>query len=113
LAAFTTYPDLIYKDPAEIPADYYTEIAKHTAKPIAFTEIGWHSAASPQGWESSDDEQASFVRSFFSMTKTISPVFRVWSFLYDQSTVEPFTSMGLMRQDGNPKSAFNEWVAGS
>lgn len=113
LAAFTTYPGLIYKAPAEIPADYYTEIAKHTAKPIAFTEIGWHGAASPQGWESSEDEQASFVRSFFSMTQTINPVFRIWSFLYDQNTVEPFNSMGFMRQDGSLRPAFNEWTAGS
>ncbi|RJO62646.1 MAG: hypothetical protein C4542_02820 [Dehalococcoidia bacterium] len=113
LAAFTTYPGLIYKDPAAIPADYYTEIAKHTAKPIAFTEIGWHSAASPLGWEGSEDEQSAFVRSFFSLTQDLNPLLELWSFLYDQNTTEPFNSMGLMRQDSSPKTAFNEWVAGS
>ena len=112
LAAFTTYPGLIYKNPSEIPADYYTEIAKHTVKPIAFTEIGWHSASGPQGWESSEDEQAGFVRSFFSLTQGLNPLLELWSFLYDQNTAVPFNSMGLIRQNGNPKSAFNEWSQG-
>ena len=49
IIAFTTYPGLIYKQPSEIPTDYYTEIKAHTAKSIAFTEIGWHSNASPAG----------------------------------------------------------------
>ena len=38
IIAFTTYPDLIYKNPSEIPADAYTEIKSYTSKPIAFTE---------------------------------------------------------------------------
>ena len=61
IIAFTTYPDLIYKDPSEIPQDYYSEIKSHTTKPIAFTEIGWHSDASPTGWESSEKKQAEFI----------------------------------------------------
>jgi len=41
LVAFTTYPDLYYRDPSDIPEDHYVEIEKITTKSIAFTEIGW------------------------------------------------------------------------
>ena len=61
LIAFTTYPGLIYTDPKNLPTDYYADIRTHTAMPIAFTEVGWHSAASPRGWESSEAEQEEFA----------------------------------------------------
>ena len=38
--AFTTYPCLIYGDPAQIPDDYYANIP--TEKLLVFTEIGWY-----------------------------------------------------------------------
>jgi len=109
IIAFTTYPDLIYKSPDEIPEDYYVEIRTHTSKPIAFTEIGWHSVASPQGWESNESEQADFIGVFFNRTSGLRPEFGIWSFLYDQNTTEPFNSMGLYRADGTPKKAWEAW----
>ena len=112
IIAFTTYPGLIYKNPSEIPADYYTEIKSHTTKPVAFTEIGWHSEASPTGWESSDAEQAEFVRTFFDRTKNLDKELTIWSFMYDQNIIEPFSSMGLRRRsDGTSKPAWDDWVA--
>jgi len=112
IVAFTTYPCLVYKDPSEIPSDYYTEIRLHTSKPIAFTEIGWHSDASPVGWESSDAEQAEFVVTFFKLTRDLNEEFAIWTFMYDQETFEPFKSMGLRRcSDGSSKPAWDIWVA--
>lgn len=110
LIAFTTYPGLIYSQPTDLPTDYYLVIARSTTKPIAFTEIGWHSAGSPAGWESSEAEQAEFIRVFLDRTKDLSPTFILWSFLFDQNTIEPFRSMGLYRSDGGAKAAWNEWV---
>lgn len=111
IIAFTTYPGLIYKAPSEIPSDYYTDIKARTAKPIAFTEIGWHSEGSPTGWESSDVEQTEFVVTFFNLTRDLNEEFAIWSFMYDQDTFEPFRSMGLRRSsDGTAKPAWNEWV---
>jgi hypothetical protein len=101
--AFTTYPGLIYKSPAEIPADYYTDIFKHTAKPIIFTEIGWTSSAKVAGWESSEDEQAQFIDRFFALTKELNPQVVIWSFLYDQALAEPFAAMGLITSAGDDK----------
>jgi len=110
IAAFTTYPSLVFKDPSDIPIDYYSEIRSHTDKPIAFTEIGWHSAASPAGWEGSDSKQADFVGIFFNQTKSLDGEIAVWSFLYDQNAPEPFNSMGLYRGDGTAKPVWNAWI---
>ncbi|MEW5955896.1 MAG: hypothetical protein AB1626_05185 [Candidatus Micrarchaeota archaeon] len=112
LAVFTTYPGLIYRTPSEIPADYYSEISSRVSKPIAFTEVGWHTAASPVGWESSEAEQAEFVAKFFELTAGLDKELVVWSFVYDPATVEPFNSMGLRKSDGTPRPAWNAWVAG-
>jgi len=110
IIAFTTYPDLIYKNPSDIPADYYAEIKSHTSKEIAFTEIGWHSSRSPAGWESSDAEQAEFITRFFDLTGGLNKEMAIWSFMYDQKAIEPFNSMGLRRSDGTARPAWDEWI---
>ncbi|MBU0461283.1 MAG: hypothetical protein KJ574_01720 [Nanoarchaeota archaeon] len=109
LIAFTTYPCIIYKDPAEIPSDYYEEIRTHTSKPIAFIEIGWFRTG-PAGWESNDEEQAEFIKKYFELTRNLDPAFNIWSFLYDQDIQEPFTTMGLIKADGTQTAAWDEWV---
>ena len=109
LIAFTTYPDLIYQSPSEIPAEYYNDIKSHATKPIAFTEIGWHCAASPIGWESSEEEQAEFVQRFFNLSGNLDKEIAIWSFLYDQNTIEPFNSMGLFRSDKTARPGWEKW----
>lgn len=111
LIAFTTYPSLVVQSPSAIPADYYAEIRSRTTKPVAFTEIGWHSEASPKGWESSEAEQAEFIPAFFNLTRDLHSEFAIWAFVYDQNTAEPFRSMGLRRRgDGTAKPAWDEWL---
>jgi len=110
MVAFTTYPGLFYRNPSDIPEDHYTEIRSYTSKPIAFTEIGWHSAASPQGWESSEAEQTEFLKIFFKLTNHLGIEIMVWSFMYDPDTFEPFDSMGLFRDDGTARPAWDVWI---
>jgi hypothetical protein len=110
IIAFTTYPSLIFKNSSEIPSDYYSEINAHTAKTIAFTEMGWHTAPTPIGWEGSEEKQADFVRLFFNYTENVNKEIAIWSFLYDQNVTMPFNSMGFIGTDGNPKLAWNVWV---
>lgn len=112
IAAFTTYPGLIYETPSKIPADYYTDIQQHTQNPIAFVEIGWHTDSSPPGWESSESEQAEFVERFFKLTQDLEMELAIWSFLYDQESLEPFKSMGLYASDGRAKQAWEKWISG-
>ena len=64
---FHHYPGLFYRDVSDIPAEHYSEILSNISKPVAFTEIGWHSSDSPTGWESSESEQAEFINKFFEL----------------------------------------------
>lgn len=113
LIAFSTYPGIIYKDPRDIPADYYSRIEEHTDRPIAFTEIGWGSGDAIKGWESSEAEQERFVERFFSLTAGLDLEMALWSWIYPVGAPEPFASMTLFREDGTPKSAWDAWVNAS
>ncbi|HEY49806.1 MAG TPA: hypothetical protein G4O13_07155 [Dehalococcoidia bacterium] len=110
LVAFTTYPCLIYKAPSEIPLDYYSEISTYTTKPVAFTEIGWFRDG-PSGWESSQEEQAEFISTFFKLTGELEPEIAIWSFLYDQDIESPFETMGLLKVDETSSIALETWSA--
>jgi hypothetical protein len=110
LFAFTTYPGLVFRTPSEIPQDYYMEIRSHTNKRIGFTEIGWQSESVSADWQSSQEEQAQFVRQFFAFGASLDPQFYIWSFLFDQQTFPPFDSMGLFKSDGTPKSSWYVWL---
>ncbi len=112
IVGFSTYPCLVYKDPADIPEDHYAEINEHVSKPIAFTENGWHSEAYPPGWESSEEEQAEYVERFFGLTEDLDIEVTIWSFMYDPGTIKPFDSMGLRRDDGTARPAWDAWVGG-
>jgi hypothetical protein len=111
IAAFTTYPHLVFKNPDDIPLDYYSEIASKTDKQIAFSEVGWFSSSTLEGWDSSEAAQARFVDIFFNATKDINPEFAIWGFLYDQDIPEPFRSVGLVNSDGTAKEAWTVWVS--
>lgn len=112
LIAFTTYPSLVFREPSAISSDHYSQISVHMSKPVAFTEIGWHSGSHPSAWASSEASQAEFVRTFFGLTKGMNVQLAIWSFLYDLNLQAPFDSMGLIRAAGTAKPAWNEWVAG-
>jgi hypothetical protein len=107
--AFTTYPCLIYDEPSEMPDDYYDEIRDHTAKEILITEMGWFREG-PEGWESSETEQAEFIRTFFDLTSGLEPSLSIWSFMYDQEAQYPFDSMGLMDIDEEFTEPWEAWT---
>ncbi len=110
LIAFTSYPALAYKDPAEIPVDYYSEIASHTSKPIAFTEIGWfRKGPKADGWESSPGEQVAFVKRIPDLIVSIKPTFIIWPFLFDQAIGPPFDYMGLLPSGSSTAPGWEAW----
>lgn len=110
LIAFTTYPNLAFHNPEDIPEDYYAQIKKHTDKPVAFIETGWHTSELAQGWDSSDDEQARFIPIFFRLTDPLSPRIRLWSFLFDQKIKTPFNTMGLKKGTGEARPSWDAWI---
>ncbi len=115
MIAFTTYPFLLYQTPAELPVDYYTEIAQYTDVPIAFTELGWPSAplsvdeSSPFG--GSETEQAEFVATFFDLTAKLDLAIVLWSFPHDigEGINPAFASVSLRHNDGRAKPALGVW----
>jgi hypothetical protein len=108
--AFSVYPGLIYKSPADIPDNYLSEITEKTSKPIAITEMGWSSETPVAGWETSEEEQAEFVKRFFDLTKDIDYRFAIWSFLYDADAGAAFKDLGLLNSDGTKRPAWGEWA---
>jgi len=113
LVAFNTYPSMIYKTPLDIPADYFTAIKAHTAKPLAISGTGWPSAAGADGGEGSEAQQAEYVQAFLWRTRDLNFEFTAWNYLYDPTALgEPFNSMGLLRGDGTPRWAWYGWSAG-
>lgn len=110
MIAFTTYPGLSYKNPKDIPADYYSEIAKYTNKPVVFTEIGWFRVGpKATGWESTPEEQAEFVRRIPSLMESTKPAFVIWPFLFDQAIGPPFEFMGLLPPASSTTPGWEAW----
>lgn len=109
LIGFTTYPSMIYKNPEDIPVDYYDAISAHMNKPIAITEMGWFRESSVPGWESSMQEQAGFIKRWFSLIHPVHPLFVTWSFLFDPNTQPPFDTMGLIPNGTVTSVAWDAW----
>lgn len=109
LAVFTTYPMLDYENPTEIPADYYSEITKHTKKKIAFTELAWPSG-SINGRSSSEEEQAEFLNRFLDLTKNLDKEFVIWTLPHDTNSHDLFGTIGLKKNDGSKKQVYDVWI---
>jgi len=107
--AFTTYPCLIYKAPAEIPEEYYSDVANQTTLPVSFTEIGWFRETPVAGWESSEGEQADFIARFDELTTRLEPKLAIWPFLYDQAIPTPFQNMGLLGLEQTSSAGLTAW----
>ncbi|MBS3094557.1 hypothetical protein J4474_02730 [Candidatus Pacearchaeota archaeon] len=98
--AFTTYPIIIYQTPSKIPDNYYSEITQKTSKQIAFTEVGW---------QRKDNQQVEFIKKFSIISSSVNSKFKIWTFLYDQNTISPFNTMGLLQKNQETSESFEEW----
>jgi len=109
LVAFTTYPQLIFNFPQQIPADYYGEIAEYTAKPVAFTEMGWSSNTETGilPITATEQDQVDFIARFLELTKNLNKEFIIWSLLHDLQKIgdaaSPWLYLGLKKNDGSVK----------
>ncbi|TAK04754.1 hypothetical protein EPO33_02030 [Patescibacteria group bacterium] len=110
LIAFTFYPALAFKEPSDIPADYFSQVRSHTNKRIAVTETGWFRQGAGGGWESDAKEAADYVRRLPELVGGADPRFVVWSFLYDQAAApRPFGSAGLLGAGQTTSPAWEAW----
>lgn len=112
---FTTYPYFEHETPADMPPDYYTEIAQHTQKPVLFTEVGW--IANPAApYTGSAAEQSAFVDRFFALIVGLDVRYAVWLAENDwpDSVVPPtaaFYQIGLRDSSGVARPADAAWRA--
>ncbi len=104
----SSYPQLGgIKDPKKLPDDYYSRIARHTRKPIIFTELGWSTAAKYGGSEAT---QAEFLRRFDHTTRTLDLALVNYFMLHDTDVFgEFFKPMGLIDASGKPREALAVW----
>ncbi len=109
LIAFTFYPALAFKDPQDIPADYFTEVTKHVTTPVAVSETGWFRGNLGAGWSGSSEEQAVYIRRLPELLGEAHPRFVVWPFLYDPKTTQPFDSAGLLAPGQETSPAWEAW----
>jgi hypothetical protein len=112
---FTSYPFFEYETPAEIPADYYTEIAQHTTKPVLFSELGW--IANPAiPYTGSAAEQAAFVDRFFALIGGLDVRYAVYLHENDLPisvlpAASAFYQVGLRDEAGVARPADAAWRA--
>lgn len=102
-----SYAPLKFGAPGDLPADYYAQIARHTSKPIVFTELGWPSAEKYGG---SPERQAAFITRLPTLLSNLNVDIVNWFFLSDADGFgDLFKSMGLVDGAGIEKPAFEAW----
>lgn len=107
---FTTYPGLVFTDPAEMPDDYYAEIEEHVDLPIVFSELGWQAGGDLADWSGTAEKQARFVEMWVPELVLRGDMV-VWSFLWDQPRApRAFVTMGLIDDRGAKRPAFDTWT---
>lgn len=110
LIGFTVYPFLEYASVYDIPRDYYQEIAHHTNKPIAFTEMGWPTNSSIV--TGNEIDQVTFFFNILNATQDLHVELFIYPFLHDiPSPVEMFNSTGLKTNAGKEKLIYRYWQA--
>ncbi|HYP13790.1 MAG TPA: hypothetical protein VEQ63_07690 [Bryobacteraceae bacterium] len=106
VVAFTSYPAAHFKTPADVPADYYTNVTRHT-KPsdeIAFTEIGW-----PSKGKGSDGSQEQFIKRLPQLLSKLKVSIVAWPLLHDVKTNsfgEDLSTTGLLTRSGEQKPGY-------
>lgn len=118
IVAFTSYPEVEYPEPSDIPSDYYTEILTHllpanlSGRKIAITETGWNSTVNilPASANSSA-VQVAFISRFAAITDTMKTTgieFVTWAFMHDfrdTGVYDPFRTIGLKTSGGSFKGS--------
>ncbi len=129
LLVFTTYPEVEFSAPADIPENYYSSIYDNVPpnllnNKLAFTEMGWNSEnlISVTGSNNSFQSQADFISRFAVITDTLKNnqkiEFSAWAFMHDfknTGSYDPFRTIGLQDSTGNAKdvnnTVWNTWTA--
>lgn len=115
LFGLTTYPSFAYSVARRVPADYYRQIRDHTKLPVAFAGVGFASAPSRDGVNSSTPaEQRRFLQRLILDADEMKSPLLIWFIGRDASylTAPPYdllASIGLRDANDRPKEAWPTW----
>lgn len=70
-------------------------------------QYGYESVFGP--YVGSASKQARFLERLGELIEDTDVAFYIWSFLYDQPTIEPFSSMGLITATGEERLGWDTW----
>lgn len=115
LFGLTSYPSFAYPVARRVPSDYYRQIRDHTKLPIAFAAVGFSSAPSRDGVNSSTPaEQRRFVQRLIQDADEVKSPLLIWFIGRDPSylTAPPYdllSNIGLRDASDRPKEAWPAW----
>jgi hypothetical protein len=119
LLAITSYPSFTYTVARKVPPLYYRQIRDHTTLPVAFASVGYASAASRDGLNSSTPaEQRRFLQRLLGDADALASPLLVWFAARDPAfAAEPpfdlIASIGLRDSLDRPKEAWLVWEEAS
>ena len=120
LLGLSSYPYLGgFKDPNEIPLDYYTRVRGSTALPLMVVEGGWPSASAKGFFSSSPEIQARYIKRQSELLEAASAIgvfqlsftdLDLGSFPKPVPAILPlFATLGLVDANLKPKPALATW----
>ncbi|MBD3348792.1 MAG: hypothetical protein GF400_06310 [Candidatus Eisenbacteria bacterium] len=116
VVGLTVYPFLEHPTVAEVPTDYFDEIAQHIDEPIVITESGWLSEPL-ELWgnvevEGSEQEQVDFVLMMIEQIEQLDVEILMYSFLYEyDESIDMFHHIALRENAGPAKEVYWYWRA--
>jgi glycosyl hydrolase family 53 len=112
VVAISTYPGPYFAgDPDSIPDDYYTQLSRHSDRPVIVVESGWPTRGK-KSHGASLKKQDRFLDRFVELTSGLDLRLWVWWFLHDwdgQGYPKFFKTMGLRTSKGVPKPSWRTW----
>lgn len=115
LLAVSSFPALAFSGLEQIPGSYYARLASYTDRPIAIAGMGYPSGPGGAG-AGTEEDQADFLRRVLDNAQQLAMPLVVWFLSQDPAfTGEPpfdrLQHLGLRRQDGTEKPAWQAWEA--
>jgi len=109
IIGITTYPSPYFRTPDEIPDTYYSQLKEYTNKPVIVAESGWPSGGN-LAYHGSEKNQRRFLIRFVELTIDIDLELWIWWFLHDwEEYGDFFSTMGLRKSNGIPKTSWFVW----
>jgi hypothetical protein len=115
VTAISTYPSFSFANAAAIPQNYYSQLSAFTSHPIVIAEMGYASAAGPQGLNSGTErDQDAYLKRALVDAQSLDMPFVVWFAGWDPSYAKDtplgvFQHIGLRNGDNSVKLAWQTW----